>query len=212
MIHRYCPNIVDIPLISIDDNLRIIPNVDLRYRLSIPIKNRRTGINISVILMNPAEADVTISDKTVNKLIDFFYNFSNSNIQIKNIDICNVIPIYAISSLDTANKLKNLHTANFLKSIEIKNINKINDVLKKSDKVVLAWGQPNVNTIHRTYYYSQINKILETLLEMEKDIYVFDMLDSKAKFNEYGDPRHAGRSAVLNKLLNVSVEELFGLV
>lgn len=212
MIHRYCPKKVDIPLIGIDDDLSIISNIDLRYRLSIPMKNRKNGINISVILMNPAEANTNISDKTVNKLIDFFYSFSNDDTQVKNIDICNVIPIYAIRSIDTAAKLKILHKAKILKSIEKNNINKINDVIKKSDKIVLAWGQPNKDTIHRTYYYLQINNILEILSKVEKDIYVFDMLESKAKFNEYGDPRHAGRSAVLNKLLNVSVEELFGLV
>lgn len=69
--HYYDPNKVDISSITIDDRQNIIPGVNLRYSLSIPFKNRMEGIIVTVILMNPSEADSNISDRTVNKLIDF---------------------------------------------------------------------------------------------------------------------------------------------
>nr|WP_309242019.1 DUF1643 domain-containing protein [Bacillus halotolerans] len=62
----------------------MIPGVNLRYSLSIPFKNRMEGITFTVILMNPSEADLNISDRTVNKLIDFFYCYTHEKIQVKN--------------------------------------------------------------------------------------------------------------------------------
>lgn len=61
----------------------IIPNVDLRYKLLIPFKNRTEGITFTVILMNPSQANLSISDRTVNKLIDYFYSYSHNEMRVK---------------------------------------------------------------------------------------------------------------------------------
>ncbi|MCP1565200.1 DUF1643 domain-containing protein [Bacillus velezensis] len=82
--HYYDPNKVDISSITIDDRQNIIPGVNLRYSLSIPFKNRMEGITVTVIVMNPSEADSNIPDRTVNKLIDFFYCYTHEKIQVKN--------------------------------------------------------------------------------------------------------------------------------
>lgn len=70
--YQYDSAKIDGAAITIDSVQNFISNVDLRYTLSIPFKNRVEGIIVTVILMNPAQANLSISDKTVNKLIDFF--------------------------------------------------------------------------------------------------------------------------------------------
>ncbi|MEC1524349.1 DUF1643 domain-containing protein [Neobacillus niacini] len=207
----YDSNKVDISSITIDYKQNIIPGVDLRYSLSIPFKNRREGITVIVILMNPAEADLNISDKTVNKLIDFFFNYSIDGNQVKQLHIGNIIPIYAQKSADTLLKLKGLYSTNLLEPVQKNNINKVSSIMSHSDIVVFAWGKPDVKTIHNIYYYSQVYKIIEVISNMEKDIYVFNMRNTNTKFTEHGDPRHAGWSAILNGLVKTSIDELLGL-
>ncbi|MCY8882369.1 DUF1643 domain-containing protein [Bacillus spizizenii] len=213
MTHYYDSNKVDISSITIDDRQNIIPGVNLRYSLSIPFKNRMEmeGITVTVILMNPSEADSNISDRTVNKLIDFFYCYTHEKIQVKKLYVGNVIPIYAPNPADISAKLKSIHGANLLNHVQKNNINTVSSMINDSDIVVLAWGKPNVKTVHNLYYYSQVYKIIEVISNTDKDIFVFNMGNTNTILTEHGDPRHAGRSATLIDLIRINSNELLGL-
>lgn len=212
LVHNYNQNKVDISSITIDRIQNIISNVDLRYRLSIPFKNRMEGIIVTVILMNPAQANLSISDKTVNKLIDYFYSYSDVEMQVKQLVVGNVIPIYSSHPSEVAIKLKELNAANKLAQVELKNIQEINSIISNSDKVVFAWGKPDVKTIHNLYYYSQVNRVIELVRNDEENVYIFDISNANMTFTEHGDPRHAGGSAQLNGLIKTNINELLGLI
>ncbi len=85
-------------------------------------------------------------------------------------------------------------------------------MINDSDIVVLAWGKPNVKTVHNLYYYSQVYKIIEVISNTDKDTFVFNMGNTNTILTEHGDPRHAGRSATLIDLIKIDINELLGLV
>lgn len=70
---HYDGNIVNILDINTDrQQISNNNNIWIRTYLSIPLKGVNNGMEISVVMMNPSDADASISDKTVNKVIDFF--------------------------------------------------------------------------------------------------------------------------------------------
>lgn len=162
--------------------------------------------------MNPAQAHASISDKTVNKLVNYFYNYYDNQTQVKEIKIGNVIPIYSSHPSEVAVKLKHLNAANRLDQVELMNIQKIYSIISNSDKVVFAWGKPDVKTIHNIYYYSQVNKVVELIRNEGMSFYIFDINNANSRFTEHGDPRHAGGSAQLNGLIKTDINELLGLI
>ena len=64
--------------------------------------------------MNPSKANIDISDSTVNKLIDFFYDYQIDGLDIKDITICNVIPVYASNTILAITQIRELHEGNVL--------------------------------------------------------------------------------------------------
>lgn len=211
MVYRYKKSKVEIKKISVDKINSGLPDINLRYKLVIPLKDREEGINVTVILMNPSKADDCVSDNSVNKIIEFFYDYTEGINKVKQITILNVMPVYGSSPKQVAIKLKELYSNDLLQDIQTQNLKKFKSVLIKSSKVVLAWGKPSVNTIHNLYYYSQIYEVLNLLKKVEKKIFVFDVRDANKTFTENGDPRHVRGSVILNDLIKTDIVELLGL-
>ncbi|MFJ8515337.1 DUF1643 domain-containing protein [Lysinibacillus xylanilyticus] len=202
---------VNQPEIDIDKET-FIGNVDVRYSLTIPFLNRREGLSVGIILMNPSGANKDKSDGTVNKLIDFFYDNPIDGHQIKDISICNVLPVYASNTPTALTKIRSLKEANVLDRVQKLNETKVAIAMKDKKLIVLGWGKPDVKTIPNLLYYKEVLRIVDLLSILHKDdLYVFDIKNAISTFTEHGDPRHAGRSVTLKDLTKISVSELFGL-
>ncbi|WP_410986533.1 DUF1643 domain-containing protein [Bacillus cereus] len=202
---------VDQPEIAIDKEA-FIGNVDVRYSLTIPFLNRREGLSVGIILMNPSGANKDTSDGTVNKLIDFFYDYQIDGHQIKDISICNVLPVYASNTPMTLTKIRSLNQANVLDRVQKLNEAKLAIAMKDKGLIVIGWGKPEVKTIPNLLYYKEVLRIVDLLSILHKDdLYVFDIKNAISTFTENGDPRHAGRSAILKDIIKISVSDLFGL-
>ncbi|HDR6271261.1 TPA: DUF1643 domain-containing protein [Bacillus cereus] len=202
---------VDQPEITIDKEA-FIGNVDVRYSLTIPFLNRREGLSVGIILMNPSGANKDKSDPTVNKLIDFFYDYQIDGHQIKDISICNVLPVYASNTPSALTKIRSLNKANVLDRVQKLNEAKLTIALKNKRLIVIGWGKPEVKTIPNLLFYKEVLRIVDLLSTLHKDdLYVFDIMNAISTFTENGDPRHAGRSVILKDLIKISVPELFGL-
>ncbi len=202
---------VDNSVIAIDEET-VLGNVDVRYSLTIPFSNRRDGLSIGIILMNPSEANANTSDSTVNKLIDFFYDYQVDSHPIKDITICNVLPMYSSNTKSAITKIKDLHAANVLDMVQKLNEVKLTAIMKSKSLIVVGWGKPEVKTIPNLFYYKGVLRIVDLLSTLHKDnLYVFDIKNAISTFTEHGDPRHAGRSVTLKDLKKISVSDLFGL-
>lgn len=194
------------------DKESYLGNVDVRYSLTIPFLNRREGLSVGIILMNPSGANEDKSDGTVNKIINFFYDYQIDRHQIKDISICNVLPVYASNTSTALMNIKFLKEANVLDRVQKLNEDKLAIAMKNKGLIVLGWGKPEVKTIPNLLYYKEVLRIVELLSILHKDnLYVFDIKNAISTFTEHGDPRHAGRSATLKDLIKISVSELFGL-
>lgn len=194
------------------DQETFIGNINVRYSLTIPLLNRRNGLSLVVVLMNPSEANVETSDSTVNKLIDFFYDHKIEGQLIKEITICNVLPIYASNTKSAKTQIRALHEANILEGVQKINEAKLTVTLKDKRKIVLGWGKPEVKTIPNLFYYKEVLRIVNLISILQKDdLYVFDIKNSISTFTEHGDPRHSGRSVKIDGLKKISISKLFGL-
>jgi hypothetical protein len=202
---------VDKPVIAIDEET-FKGNVDVRYSLTIPFLNRRGGLSVGIVLMNPSEANEDKSDGTVNKLIDFFYDYQIDGRHIKKITICNVLPVYANNTISAITQIRALHEANVLDRVQKLNEDKLAIAMEDKRLIVLGWGKPQVKTIPNLFYYKEVLRIVDLLSRLHKDdLYVFDIKNAISTFTEHGDPRHAGRSVTFKNLKKISVSELFGL-
>lgn len=152
------------------------------------------------------------SDGTVNKLIDFFYDYKIPGCQIKDITICNVLPVYASNTELARTKIRTLHARNMLEEVQKTNATKLITEMKMKDLIVLGWGKPAVKTIPNLFYYKEVLRIVDVLsTRHEDDLYVLDVKNAISTFTEHGDPRHTGRSVTLKGLKKINVLELFGL-
>ncbi|EEL19784.1 DUF1643 domain-containing protein [Bacillus toyonensis] len=211
VLKKYDLTKVNQPEIAIDKEA-FIGNVDVRYSLTIPFLNRREGSSVGIILMNPSGANKDNSDDTVNKLIDFFYDYQIDGHQIKDISICNVLPVYASNTPSALKKIRSLNEVNVLDRVQKLNEAKMAIVMKGKRLIVLGWGKPEAKTIPHLLYYKEVLRIVDLLSILHKDdLYVFDIKNAISTFTENGDPRHAGRSVILKDLIKISVPELFGL-
>ncbi|MGE7918262.1 DUF1643 domain-containing protein [Viridibacillus sp. NPDC093762] len=197
---------VDITRIELDDT----SNIDVRYSLKIPFLNRLEGLSVTVIMMNPSQANLIISDPTIDKLINFFYDYEKNGEKIKDLTICNIFPMYASNTKMALSKIRELHEGNNLEKLLDLNESKIKLIIEDTDFLVLAWGKPEVKTIHNILYYKEANRILGLIDDENIEKYVFEMKNVKTLFTEHGDPRHPGRSAKLGELKKVTKNQLLG--
>ncbi|MEC0244158.1 DUF1643 domain-containing protein [Paenibacillus dokdonensis] len=154
--------------------------------------NKPGNKTVSVIMMNPSEADSDKSDGTVNKVIEFFINQPyiplnerDSEItDIKHLNILNLLPIYNPKSKGINNDLDilvNELTKEQLQALFESNINSAIKTLKASDYIVLAWGMPDEFPL--PLYYKLAAKVLEELIDSPKEIFVFNVRNSRAEYH-----------------------------
>ncbi|SDO16227.1 DUF1643 domain-containing protein [Alkalicoccus daliensis] len=211
MANIYNTSKVDHHKITIDEET-FIKDVDVRYSLTIPFLNRIEGHSVGIVLMNPSRANLEKSDGTVNKLIDFFYDFQLDESYVKDITICNILPVYASNTTSVLAKIRDLHKESMLEKVQKLNENKLAITMKEKRFVVLAWGKPEVKTISNLFYYKEVLRITDLLSITHKDdLYILDIKNANNRFTEHGDPRHAGRAVALKGLKKVYMSELFGL-
>lgn len=211
MVKKYDLTKVNKPEIDIDKDT-ITGDVDVRYSLIIPFLNRKDGFSVGIVLMNPSEADEDISDGTVNKLINFFYDFQIDEHKIKDITLCNVIPVYGPNTNEAMKQIRALQAAKVLDKVQELNESKLARTMEDKRVIVLGWGKPEVKTIPNLFYYKEVQRIVDLLSIIKKDeLYVFDVKNANCTLTEHGDPRHAGRSAILEGLKKISISELYGL-
>ncbi|MFB3163838.1 DUF1643 domain-containing protein [Neobacillus sp. 179-J 1A1 HS] len=172
--------------------------------------------------MNPSKADSLQSDGTVNKIIKYFLkpyirplNERYRRIDdIKYLNILNLLPIYNSNSIgleDDINSIISVHGYDYLQFLIESNIQKIHDVINESDYVVLAWGMPEKFPL--TLYFEQAAKVLEKLVIIDKDIFVFRVRNSRARYHltKHLNPPHPSR-CVLLRLVRVDVKRFYRIV
>ncbi|MEW4425863.1 DUF1643 domain-containing protein [Paenibacillus pabuli] len=165
--------------------------IEKREILKIELK-KMGNKSVSVIMMNPSEADSDKSDVTVNKVIDFFVKPSLSPLNernrriadIKYLNILNLLSIYNPDSAGLNNDLDiiiNERSNEYLQQLLESNIELAIQTIKASDYVVLAWGMPDEFPL--PLYFKMVAKILEELIDSPKEIFVFHVRKSKARYH-----------------------------
>ncbi|KJD40525.1 hypothetical protein QD46_07705 [Paenibacillus polymyxa] len=154
--------------------------------------NKSGNKSVSVIMMNPSEADSAKSDGTVNKVIKFFVKPSHSPLNernreitdIKHLNILNLLPIYNHKSKGLNNDLDIIikeQSKEQLQALFESNIELAIETIKTSDYVVLAWGMPDEFPL--PLYYKLAAKVLEEVIDSPKEIFVFRVKNSRAKYH-----------------------------
>lgn len=91
---KYREDKVDITNIEIEP---ITQNLENRVLLKLSLKRNPTGKTVTVIMMNPSKANQKRSDKTINRVIDCFYD--EQKLKVRNIKIVNLFPYYNPKSI-----------------------------------------------------------------------------------------------------------------
>ncbi|MGA4485339.1 DUF1643 domain-containing protein [Bacillus cereus] len=186
----------------------------IRTYLSIPLKGVKIGIDIAIIMMNPSHADNKKSDKSVNRVIDFFVEENLNNKQkIKKIHILNLFPICSPKPKKAYQKLIELYKSNQLLSVMQDNNTKIENIMQKCKYVVLAWGLPSKSTIPYMYFHQRALIPVKFAKIYEIEMKVFEVSGTTTILCKTGDPRHpAGlRGKDIIGLYTLKQEDLFGL-
>jgi len=107
-----------------------------RYRLDIPLNTQQSlfaselkGGRCTFLMLNPSTADQNVNDPTVRRVVQYARDWGFSDVT--------VINLFAYRSTDP-DKLLELGLAN---SVGPKNDRYIQDVVAKSNRVVVAWGR-----------------------------------------------------------------------
>lgn len=207
-------------------------NPPLEKRESLRITLRRPGKKtVTVIMMNPAQADSKQSDPTVNKVINYFYRqpVSVENVvmddgqirRIKDITYLNVVNLFPIYN-PRSEKLYEIiaqicSQASYQALTDIIKSNHIviNNYLANSHYIVLAWGSCP-KKFHEPLFYYRSMEVLRSIISMgKKDIFVFDVKISRQKTQAYlsrfGNPIHPSNGKLLN-LVKVNLDEYKGIL
>ncbi|OBR96723.1 MULTISPECIES: DUF1643 domain-containing protein [Clostridium] len=140
-----------------------------RYSLFIPFKEARNNKYVIVIMKNPSEANKTISDKSINNVLNFCYN------KYDGVYIANLYP-YCTSN---PNNLKYFIELESYGEKMKKNLQVLDTLLKKTDEVIVAWGTSSKGKKCEQSYKS-ITKILsDKLSETKKKVYAMRFISSK---------------------------------
>lgn len=204
------------------------PILEKRELLKITL-NHPGEKTVNVIMMNPSEADTQNSDKTVNRVINFFYkqpiivenelgnNYGQIISDIKYINITNLFSLYNSQSnklRDSINEITSQLSYSALKEIINSNINQIKNTLNNTDYIVLAWGNCPDN-FHQFLYYYQAAEILDYITTTGKNnIYVFRIFDIKRQtecfLTKLGNPVHPINGNLLT-LVKVNIDKYKGI-
>ncbi|WP_051290030.1 DUF1643 domain-containing protein [Paenibacillus massiliensis] len=204
-------------IVQTDDKL-----IEKREILRVEL-NKLGDKSVSVIMMNPSEADSTQSDVTVNKVIEFFVkpfqrplNERNKRIAgVRYVNILNLLPIYNPNSKDLNNHLEIIideHSDEFLQLLLESNIQLTLETIRASDYVVLAWGMPEKFPL--PLYFSLAAKVLEEVIDSPKEFFVFRVRNPKKSryhLTGYLNPPHPSRCKLL-RLVRVDVDGFLRII
>ncbi|WP_290772791.1 MULTISPECIES: DUF1643 domain-containing protein [unclassified Exiguobacterium] len=99
---------------------------------------------MTIVMMNSSQANELLSDKSVNKVIEFIYlqNTCEKSL-VKNIgfiNIVNIFPLYESNSGNVQEKINIIISEGQLDEMQRQNKYAFEDVFLNSEKVVFAWG------------------------------------------------------------------------
>lgn len=209
---QYDSTKVDIANISMDDLPNFIPNLSIRYTLNIPFLNVNEGMTVMVIMMNPSKANCQVSDPSLDKLIEYFWNKKVNEKKIRKIKVCNVFPVYAGRPKKAFNRVQQYYFAGTLDKLHQINQEKMKNEFMLTDIVVLAWGKPTEGSFPYLYYYQEVNKIIELTFKEGIDTYVFEVDNISNILTKSNDPRHPAGTygKKIKKIVDITKSELLG--
>lgn len=187
--------------------------LEIRYSLSIPFVNVEDGVTVMIIMMNPSKANDKISDNSIDKWINFFFNKTVGKRKIKKIKIYNIFSIYASKPAVAFDKIKHYNSSGEIDSILKVNRTNIENELKYNPIVVCAWGKPTEGSFPYIYYYREVNRIIDLIFKFENKVYVPKVKENLNLFTKSNDPRHpAGLYGnTMERLVKITKNELLGL-
>jgi len=188
------------------------------------LKNYRTWLratiepkgmeNIVFIGMNPSAANEVYSDDTVNSLLDYAKRLSEektNQMNIKNVIITNIIPIYESNSSSLQNAYENVIEkigSSEMEKIIKSNLGKVLRAIRISDYIVLCWGNPYINDVmHRKITSS----ILESVKHLDKEIFVFNFKKDSNVLTVKGHPKHYGYTREPEEIISVDIRPYYYL-
>ncbi|MFV9832885.1 hypothetical protein A4A36_20590 [Bacillus subtilis] len=112
-------------------------SIDKRTILEIELKNNSNKIT-TFILMNPSSADSTLSDATINLLLEYAYYKTDTG----KARFVNVYPICEGSDIQEVLKSVVNHSESMYTEVQEMNLNKIKNCIKDANRIYLATGNP----------------------------------------------------------------------
>ncbi|WP_411843826.1 DUF1643 domain-containing protein [Salinicoccus sp. HZC-1] len=189
----------------------------MRYSLKVRLKKRKGGKEVAIIMMNPSAADENDSDRSVNKVLEHIYKKQND---FEYVTILNIIPFYSTENKKIKEKIDKIishKNAARLNAINESNNKEIEETVKRSQKVILAWGKPSKFPLF--YYYNQLSNII-SYLEKHPDVNVFKLRSYRLNEDETnkkpycltssGDPGHPSYAEMLG-IRKISIDKYFGV-
>ncbi|AET67568.1 Protein of unknown function (DUF1643) [Desulfosporosinus orientis DSM 765] len=168
----------------------------MEKRELLEFKLKKPGDKIAlIIMMNPASANSSYSDGTINGLIEFLINdcsVSNEVHQnklriindISNILITNLFSIYNPNSKDlnkSLNKIIQYKSYEFLSKVIESNHKEIDEAISDSQYIIFGWGDCPKD-FHTTVFHNQIIKVMQSIISHKKEeLFVFHIINNRAK-------------------------------
>ncbi|MBY0117985.1 DUF1643 domain-containing protein [Paenibacillus xylanexedens] len=157
--------------------------IEKREYLSVTLKS--SGIKqLTVIMMNPSNADSEESDATINKIVKHFNKNDNKLYRdIKTINIVNLFSICSSKSKELNEKLEKIILNNVIEVSDIifSNRSMIETKISDSEFIVLAWGDCPID-FYATTYFREIESVMNFLKKFEKKkTFIFHVENKRAK-------------------------------
>ncbi|MGE7835663.1 DUF1643 domain-containing protein [Viridibacillus arvi] len=172
----------------------IYPEADktIRYflQLKTPLQSKSSA---TIIMMNPHNASRENSDPTINKVCSFFRD--NSQFQYGVINILNLFPFYEPNSHLLVHEIEN-NTKSFEKTMK-DNFKKINEIIRLSDIIVLAWGNVPKNKFSKELHDKAVLSVSNILKKHKKEdcLYLFKYKNISSLTTK-GNPGHPSRKSI----------------
>ncbi len=199
IIKPYPENIVEVPVHSDDKVIdqTNLPGLIKRENLCISFKNKKSK-KLTVIMMNPSEADSYSMDNTVERLIKFIkknpYLPVTNESPISGIGKLHIVNLFSVYNKLSPNlqidldKIKGHPDPNFFKQFINSNFESVKKAIDNSHYIVLAWGLPD-GAYNQNIYFYQIMKILR-YIKVTKQSEVFVLKTNQGSLSIYGNPFH----------------------
>jgi len=131
-----------------------------RFTISIPFKNPSGNNTALVIMKNPSKANKSVSDRTINSLINKCYSENYSSIIVMNI-----FPYYSTPASGVKKFIKNPAYNKIMQ----RNLVKLSKKLNCCTDIIIAWGTETIGC-GKKLYNDEISKIINLIQESGKKI------------------------------------------